>query len=247
MSSKNLQIIYESEPKDPYKIHWLWTEESKAMEAAGISVGTKTDENISKLIYRGGRSLVKEKYEKDNRYINEYNHMTHLNSMSYYFKYIDDLSIETFFADELCDKVVDEIFKREWTKAFIKKDIKSLEFIDLEKSIWPNTTFDEMKLLYRKYNIEGVYAIRKFIAKKYFDREERYWVLNGNIYHRHNNIPDIVKEAAKRLNKLGSKYYTIDATTEFVVEVNPGESSDRHAVNSAELFASWIKKEFYYE
>ena len=54
----------------------------------------------------------------------------------------------------------------------------------------------------------------------------------------------MVIEAAKRLDKLGSKYYTIDATPEFVVEVNPGESSDRHAVNSAELFASWIKKEF---
>jgi Uma2 family endonuclease len=63
-------------------------------------------------------------------------------------------------------------------------------------------------------------------------------------YHRDNFIPDIVKESAKRLNKIGSKYYTIDATPNFVVEVNPGESSDRHAVNSAELFASWIKKEF---
>ena len=71
---------------------------------------------------------------------------------------------------------------------------------------------------------------------------ERYF--NGNIYHRHNVIPNVVIEAAKRLDKLGSKYYTIDATPEFVVEVNPGESSDRHAVNSAELFASWIKKEF---
>ena len=57
-------------------------------------------------------------------------------------------------------------------------------------------------------------------------------------------MPNVVKEAAKRLNKLGSKYYTIDATPEFIVEVNPGESSDRHAVNSAELFANWIKKEF---
>ena len=57
-------------------------------------------------------------------------------------------------------------------------------------------------------------------------------------------MPEVVKEAAKRLDIMGSKYYTIDATPEFVVEVNPGESSDRHAVNSAELFASWIKKEF---
>lgn len=81
-------------------------------------------------------------------------------------------------------------------------------------------------------------------SQKIIQEEERYWVLNGNIYHRHNNIPDVVKEAAKRLNTMGSKYYTIDATPDFVVEVNPGESSDRHAVNSAELFASWIKKEF---
>ena len=101
-----------------------------------------------------------------------------------------------------------------------------------------------MKKLYDKKPFEGKFAIRKFIEQEIIEKEERYWVFNGNIYHRHNVIPNVVIEAAKRLDKLGSKYYTIDATPEFVVEVNPGESSDRHAVNSAELFASWIKKEF---
>jgi hypothetical protein len=101
-----------------------------------------------------------------------------------------------------------------------------------------------MTRLYEEMKTEGKYAIRKFIEKDIIDQEERYWVLNGNVYHRSNQIPEVVKKAAERLNKLGSRYYTIDATPEFVVEVNPGESSDRHAVNSPELFASWIKKEF---
>ena len=74
--------------------------------------------------------------------------------------------------------------------------------------------------------------------------EDRYWVLNGNVYHRSLKIPKIVKEAASRLNIWGSKYYTIDATPNFIIEVNPGESSDRYLVNPVKLFASWIKKEF---
>jgi hypothetical protein len=137
-----------------------------------------------------------------------------------------------------------ELEKRCWSKAFIKKDTKALEHVEEGKSIWPATSLEEMTRLYEEMKTEGKYAIRKFIEKDIIDQEERYWVLNGNVYHRSNQIPEVVKKAAERLNKLGSRYYTIDATPEFVVEVNPGESSDRHAVNSPELFASWIKKEF---
>ena len=166
------------------------------------------------------------------------------NRLSEYFKYISELSIETFFSDDLNESVIAKLAERGWQKAFIKRDIKSLEFIDIEKSVWPNTSFEEMKKLYNESSIEGKYAIRKYVAPERLENEIRYWVLNGRIYLKDGIIPDIVKEAALRLNKLGSKYYTIDATPEFVVEVNPGESSDRHAENSAELFASWIKKEF---
>jgi len=101
-----------------------------------------------------------------------------------------------------------------------------------------------MKELNNEFQFDGKYCIRKYIKKEVIDLKERYCVLNGNIYHRNVTFPGVVMEAVKRLNSLGSRYYTIDATAEFVVEVNPDEASDRHAVNSPELFASWIKKEF---
>jgi hypothetical protein len=44
------------------------------------------------------------------------------------------------------------------------------------------------------------------------------------------------------LKPLGSHYYVIDAMPDFIVEVNPGESSDRYGDNPPELFASWFKQ-----
>jgi len=240
----DFQIIYSTDENTGNTIHWLWESEAKAMQAAEIAVGIVPDIERKELMYRGSSNKVHEHYKKDTRFINVYRHFIDYLRMSHYLPFIYDLSITTFFADELNEGIIDQIRERGWEKAFIKKDAKSLEFVDDGKSIWPDTSFDEMRKLYDENSIEGKYAIRKYIQKELFENEERYWVLNGNIYHRYNLVPKIVKEAARRLNKLGSRYYTIDATPEFVVEVNPGESSDRHGVNSAELFASWIKKEF---
>jgi hypothetical protein len=244
LTSKSLQVIYQSDPSNREQVYWLYLEEAKALEAEGISVSTVADTYSAKLLYRGGWNSVKNLYDKDIRYINQYKHLEECNRMSCYLPLISDLSIETFFVSDLNDDVELLIKNKGWDKAFIKKDIKSLEHIEDGKSFWPSTNFHDMKKLYNEMQIDGKYAIRKFIEKDIMQQEERYWILNGNIYHRNNLIPNIVKEAAKRLNKIGSKYYTIDATPNFIVEVNPGESSDRHAVNSAELFASWIKKEF---
>jgi hypothetical protein len=245
MSIKGLQVIYQSEPYNPQKVHWLYMAESKALQAEGISVSTEADTYSVKLLYRGGRNMVKKLYEKDKRYVNQFTHFEECSRMSHYLPHISDLSIETFFVADLNDDLALDIKNKGWDKVFIKKDVKSLEHIEEGKSFWPHTSFEEMKTHYNEMNIHGKYAIRKFINKEIIEQEERYWIFNGNIYHKNNLIPDIVREAAKRLNKIGSKYYTIDATPEFIVEVNPGETSDRHAVNSPELFASWIKKEFY--
>jgi hypothetical protein len=244
MFIRKFQIVYQADEENPNDFHWLWRKEALTLRGLGISVEPFPKKESSEIMFRGGSNLVCNAYQQDDRYINTYEEMLQYFKMSTYLPHIFDLSIPTFFADELNDDVLAEIEKREWKKAFIKKDVKALEHIEEGKSIWPNNSFEEMKKHYDEMQIEGKYAIRKCIEKDIIDQEERYWVLNGNIYHRHNNIPDVVKEAAKRLNSMGSKYYTIDATPEFVVEVNPGESSDRHAVNSAELFASWIKKEF---
>jgi hypothetical protein len=196
-------------------------------------------------MYRGTRILNESDYPKDNRYINNYNSFANSYYLSHYYPLIEDLTIETFFVDDLNDEVEIEIKKRGWDKVFIKKEVITLENCGVGKSIWPLTSFFEIKELYNRFNIPGKYCVRKFIdPEKFITEEERYWVLNGKVYHRKKNIPKLIIDASNRLNRLGSFYYAIDATSDFIIEVNPGESSDRHAVNSAELFASWIKKEF---
>lgn len=245
MSQNIFQIIYAVDRENPDEIHSYFREEAKTMQNIGVLVGIKSIAEATKLMYRGTSISQAANYPKDERYLNKANNCIDYLYLSKYYPLIEELSIETFFSDDLNESVIEEIEKRGWQKCFIKKDTKALEHIGEGKSVWPQTSFEEMLRLYNEYQLEGKYCIRKYVdSQKLITEEERYWVLNGNIYHRHNKIPEVVKEAAKRLNKLGSKYYTIDATPEFVVEVNPGESSDRHAVNSAELFASWIKKEF---
>ena len=239
------QVIYPASVSNDNEIHEFFKTDSDALRAIGITVGTKPSVIATSLMYRGFTIFSKEKYPSDKRFLNTYNEYKNYMDLSEYYKQIADLSIETFFVDDLDDNLILMLKVKGWSKCFIKKDFKSLEYIgDGGKSIWPNTSFEEMLILYDAYPYEGKFAIRKLIDPEIIEKEDRYWVFNGNIYHRHNKIPDVVKEASKRLDKLGSKYYTIDATPEFIVEVNPGESSDRHAVNSAELFAGWIKKEF---
>jgi len=238
------QVIYPSEENNKDEIIAMFQGDAQAMKDIGLLVGTKALESATSLMYKGFCIYKKEDYPKDCRFLNSYQEYANYAPLSIYYPHIAELSIETFFVDELNDDVLKLIQDKGWSKVFIKKDSKALEHIDDGKSLWPQTSFAEMLQLYDENPFDGKFAIRKFIEPEIIEKEERYWVLNGNVYHRLNQIPEVVKEAAKRLNKLGSKYYTIDATPEFIVEVNPGESSDRHAVNSAELFASWIKKEF---
>lgn len=240
------QIVYKESADNPYAIHPCFKDEAKAMADAGIIVNTKPLAGSAYLMYRGTTIVTKEEYPKDSRYIHSaetnYNYLY----LSAYYPLIADLSIETYFFDQLDNRVLKLMEEKKWEKVFIKKDYRALENIEKDKSVYPNTSFEEMTKLYQEMNVKGKFAVRKYIEKSdlFFEDELRYWVLNGKIYRKDNIIPNIVKEATKRLNKLGGKYYTIDATPEFIIEVNPGESSDRHAENSAELFASWFKKEF---
>lgn len=241
---KNTQIVYVHEEGKEDEILELYQKEALSFQKTGFLIGTKPLKHASILIYRGSIITEEKKYPSDPRYINSFHNNIDYSFLSRYYPVIADLTIETFFVNQLDESVTEALQKKKWKKAFIKRDRKALEHVEEGKSVWPKTTFEEMNLLYNKFEIPGKFCIRKYIDPNIIEKEERYWVLNGNIYHRHNKIPDVVREAAKRLNKLGSSYYTIDATPDFVVEVNPGESSDRHAVNSAELFASWFKKEF---
>lgn len=243
---KKTQIVYAHEEDNAGEILELYQKEALSFKKAGFLIGTQPLKHAEVLIYRGTMITEEEKYLIDQRFINNFQQNIDYLFLSKYYPVIADLTIETFFVTELNEEVIEMLNKMSWNKAFIKRDVKALEHIEEGKSVWPTTSLEEMTKLYNKYSFqkEGMYCIRKYIDPEIIEKEERYWVLNGNIYHRNNDIPAVVQEAAKRLDKLGSKYYTIDATPDFVVEVNPGESSDRHAVNSAELFASWFKKEF---
>lgn len=245
MKKDLFQIVYATDKDNLTEIHPLFKDEAHAMQDIGVNVGINSLESATRLMYRGTTINKLKDYPTDIRFINSAANNNDCLNLSVYYPHIDGLSIDTFFTEQLNHSTAELIAKKGWVKAFIKKDSKALEHIEEGKSVWPQTSFEEMVKLYREYRVEGKFCIRKYVdSQKIIREEERYWVLNGNIYHRNNTIPEVVKEAAKRLNTLGSKYYTIDATPDFVVEVNPGESSDRHAVNSAELFASWIKKEF---
>ena len=161
--------------------------------------------------------------------------------MHRYYPVIEDLTIPTFFVDQLDERVDEEMARRGWQEAFIKKDAKALECVAPGMSIYPRHSFEEMQPYFDEM-IGEKYCIRQVMDEQYiFENDARYWVLNGKVYRRDNlPIPEIVYEGAERLIKAGGgKYFTIDATPEFIIEVNPGESSDRHGENSAELFASW--------
>lgn len=240
-----MQIVYLSSDENKNEIHSHFKEEAEAKQKMGLMVGTVPDANAKKLLYRGFSMLSKKDYPADIRFLNNYETYINYFYLSRYYPCISDLTIETFFVDDLNDELLKLIKEKGWEKVFIKKEITALEHIHEGKSVWPDTTLHEMKDLFSKCEIKGAkYGVRKYIDPEILKDELRYWVLNGRIYRRDNIIPDIVKEAAERLNIMGSKYYTIDATPELIVEVNPGESSDRHAENSPEIFASWFKKEF---
>lgn len=245
MGRKKIQIVYGRDKENPNRVFNIWRSEAIALANAGFVVDKEPLPESEVLLYRGPSMPVSIDYPKDSRYIHNFEINSNYLFMSKYYPLISDLSIETYIFDDLDERVDQKMEELGWDKVFIKKDQKALEYSDDgNKCFYPETSLEEMKKYYEEYQTVGKYCVRKFIESERLEADRRYWVLNGNIYVHDNIVPDIVREAAKRLDKFGGKYYTIDATPEFIIEVNPGESSDRHAVNSAELFASWFWKEF---
>jgi len=222
----------------------MFREEAKGLIEYGILIGTKPLPEATKLFYRG-EFLEQNNYPSDVRFINNFQEYSSYLFIDNWLPIIQDLTIETFFLDDLNLNTEKLILSKGWKKAFIKNRVKSLNFLSAEKSIWPDTSFVEMKSLFRQNSkFNTMYAIRKYKEMFHFDVETRYWVINGNIYNPSGNIPKIVTEAAARLCKFGGKIFVIDATPDLIIEVNPGETSVRYADNPAEQFASWLKSEF---
>ncbi len=240
---RRIQIVYQEDEGNKESVHWLYHEEERAMNDAGIITGIYPSDEATDLIYRG-EVLTEEEYPTDTRFVNNVVQYSNYLRIINWYNAIRELTVETFFTDDLDDSVIQKIGEHGWHKAFIKDASKSLAYESVEKCIWPNTSLREIKEGLSKHKIKGKYTIRKYLDPEFFIDEKRYWIINGNPYHSSGNIPRIVKKAADKLNKLGGKFYVIDATPDLIVEVNPGEPAVRHADNPSEDFAQWIKKEF---
>lgn len=241
----DVQILYL--PDASGDIDYRWSDEAALMHDKGFIVDTKISNSARHIIYRGTAISSPEFYPADCRFINSWEQNARTRFMSLYLPYISELSIPTFFADVLeSPSTQEEITKRGWKKAFIKRDSKSLFSIGDNASIWPDTAFEWMAEQYEKLNIKGPYAVREYIDnKEIFYDEQRYWVLDGIAHHPSGIIPSFVQEAASRLYKFsGSRYFTIDVAGDYIVEVNPGESSDRGGDNPLEFFCNIFAKTF---
>ena len=238
------EIIYVKDKNAPSQISPVFQPEVEAMKQLGIRVGTTPSSDSEQLFYRGFIMHSKEQYPNDKRFIQGWKEYDAILSMSKNYDLIKDISIPTFFVDKLDKSVEKKIISRGWDKAFIKNEKKSLWDEGELASMWPINSIEELRCKYENLPYKGVYAVRKFINPEIFYDEERYWVILNKIYHRSGVIPDIVREAVERLSVLGSNYYIIDAIPDMIVEINPGESSDRLGVNSGELFAMWWKDAF---
>ncbi|MBP3467072.1 MAG: hypothetical protein J6K01_05615 [Paludibacteraceae bacterium] len=239
------QIVYAREPQMGDTYMKAFETDIDAQIKAGFAVGLDPSPEAEHLILRSYSIREECKYPQDSRFINNWQANANCLFMDLYYPLISDLTIPTFFVDKLEETVISKIKDLGWEKAFIKGRVHALDNIEAGLCVWPNYSISEISDNYKKYHYdEPPFAVRQFYDPEKLFYYERYWVMNGKVFIKSGIIPDIVKEAAERLKATGSKYFTIDATDEVIMEVNPGESSDRFGENPPELFAEWFKQAF---
>lgn len=242
----SLQVIYQPQETGTKDFIHYYDTESALFRESNVEIGfldTPYTENATRLLYRGG-ILEEEDFPVDGRFVNNAKTYANYLYLPNWYPAIRDLTIPTIMVEDLNELAIERIKASGWERAFIKDWSKSVAYISIEASSWPDSDMSSIKALLRRYPRKGGFCIRKHLPAEQFENETRYFIMNGHIYQSSGMIPDIVKEAANRLSKLGGVFYVIDATPELIVEVNPGESSDRSAANSAKLFTSWIINEF---
>jgi hypothetical protein len=237
----SLELIYdsthlESEPT-------LYQQEYDSMTKAGVTVKLTPSDEATSLLRRG--FIVDEsEYPNDPRYIQNAKTYISYCRIDHWYDRIVDLTIPTIFIENLDKAAAIEIKRMGWTRAFIKDGVKSLMREDPLDSVWPDVSFESMLEQFSRNPRKGHYALRKYLPPEHFESERRYWVIGDQVHHSSGRIPGIVKEAKARLDAFGGIFYTIDATDALIVEINPGESSEKKPDNSAEDFASWIREAF---
>lgn len=238
----SFQIVYEVDPSTGEPCPF--PREYEQLKKKGYPVTTNPSDQATRLLYRCP-ILDKGDYPKDSRYIGNESTYLSYNHMPTWYSLISDLTIPTFFIDDLGPSTIEEIKSRGWERAFIKDTVKSLFMETADPSTWPTTPMDEISKNFDKLGrAELGFCVRKYLEPEVFQNERRYWVMQGRIHHSSGQIPDIVMEAEKRLRTVGGVFYTIDATPELIVEINPGESSDRKTNNTQDDFIKWIMEAF---
>lgn len=241
-----IQIIY-SAATDGSGFHKYFADEAAAMKRRGFIVGTTPHDEADTLIYRGFTISTPDKYPTDKRFVQGWyaNRKTLL--MSEYIDEIRQWTFGSFTLPELSDDILRlELAKRGWQRAFIKAAHTSLFAFGDDASVWPDTSAARMMELYGQLKASGPFIVREYIDnQEIFYNEQRYWVLNGKVNHPSGIVPDFVAQAAKRIWDLsGSLYFTIDVAGEYIVEVNPGESSDRGCDNPVEYLSEIFAEAF---
>jgi len=237
----SFELIYQSDADG--EIHWLYQREVETMLAAGLEALTEPSRSATRLLRRG-LIVDKEDFPKDPRYLQNGKTYSSLTRIDKWYPLLSDLTIPTFFSEQLNEEAIAEAHERGWMRCFVKNAVKSLVEDDPLDSVWPDVSFEAMRDKFSINPRKGPYALRQYLPPENFGLEQRYWVIGDRIHHSSGKIPDIVLEAKIRLTKFGGIFYTIDATPDLIVEINSGESSDRKTDNTAEDFAAWIKQAF---
>ncbi|MBR3092816.1 MAG: hypothetical protein IKG99_07310 [Bacteroidaceae bacterium] len=250
----NLQIIYQSECFEPSTpdFHNGWLNEMDAMRKCGISVSDTPHPEAEQLLYRSYMISEEKDFPTDPRYISRWQDYHATNDMSVYLPLIQDLTIPSFVTYELNRNTVATIKSLGWKRAFVRSSVKSLKYMFPESHteedlpVWPDVSIERLAEAYKeeRETLKPPYIVRQFMPKQTMFQEDRYWIIKHHAYHRSGIIPEVVAKAVERLKTLNAPYYVIDATPDFVVEVNPGVSSDPYPENIPLFFPRWIKKEF---
>lgn len=242
-----IQILYPF--NEDKKVVGELEKEAKLMVSKGFIVNPLIQNDIDLLLYRGKKILNENMSIKHPKIIQGWDAIHKTSYMHEYYPIICNYSIPTFFLKELNEPEIKNILKENnWDKVFIKSPSRSLFFISNFASVWPITSLTEIKENFRKRNLNGPYAIRKYIEKaNIFFEEQRYWILNGKAYHPSGKVPDFITKKGNEMFKFsGSHYFTMDVAGDYIVEINPGESSDRGCDNPLDFFCEIFAKEFLY-
>lgn len=242
---KKVQILYPLDTNN--RVIDDFYDEASEMIKRGFIVNDKILSDIDLLIYRGSKIIKQEDCICHPKICQGWNEIIKTSYMHEYYPVIKDYSIPTVFTNILSEEILQNFLaQNNWTKVFIKSPSRSLFFLSEKASVWPDTSADELIENFAKRELTGPFAVRKFIDNPdIFYDEQRYWILNGNAYHPSNIVPPFVSHCGNLMyNFSKSRYFTIDVAGNYIVEVNPGESSDRGGDNPLAYFCDIFEKEF---